>query len=148
VSIAVFPLKCPQRRRKRRLRATDFGGGRKRLELLREMHGPSVDPSSCPAGGIHDATGSSAYFVEFTGLQWAQADAMSVCPTRWQLPPNGWTPSRLARDHALWHYARPVGRVATAGSLGGDIAGQPPVCSWGQGRIDVFVVGTDGALYW
>jgi hypothetical protein len=31
--------------------------------------------------------------------------------------------------------------------LGGNIAAAPAVTSWGENRIDVFVQGTDGAVY-
>lgn len=43
--------------------------------------------------------------------------------------------SLLHFDGASWH------------SLGGQVVGTPEACSWGPGRIDVFVRGTDNKLY-
>jgi hypothetical protein len=50
-------------------------------------------------------------------------------------------------DHALWHYVRTAGVWSKPESLGPDVVGPPAVCSWGGSRLDVFVIGTDGALY-
>src|SRR6266511_1840212 len=52
----------------------------------------------------------------------------------------------VGQDHALWHYTRNAGVWSMPESLGPDVVGPPAVCSWGGGRIDVFVIGTDGAL--
>jgi hypothetical protein len=52
----------------------------------------------------------------------------------------------VGQDHSLWHYTKSSGAWSDPVSLGKDIVGPPAVCSWGGGRIDVFVVGTDGAL--
>jgi hypothetical protein len=53
----------------------------------------------------------------------------------------------VGQDHALWHLTRNSGVWSMPESLGKDVVGPPAVCSRGGGRIDVFVVGTDGALY-
>lgn len=50
-------------------------------------------------------------------------------------------------DHAVWHYALASGRWSAPERLGGDVIGRVAACSWGPGRIDLFAVGTDGALW-
>jgi hypothetical protein len=48
---------------------------------------------------------------------------------------KAWDGSRWLPSHSGWD------------RLGGVVSGDPAVCSWGANRLDVFVLGTDGALY-
>ncbi len=54
----------------------------------------------------------------------------------------------LGNDRALWHRSLDHGRWSTWESLGGqNIAGDPRAASWGAGRLDVYVLTSNGQLW-
>jgi len=50
-------------------------------------------------------------------------------------------------DHALWRKSLDHGRWSSWESLGGRFASDPAVASWGEGRLDVYVVTSNGQLW-
>lgn len=54
----------------------------------------------------------------------------------------------LGNDRALWHRSLDHGRWSPWESVGGrGIVSDPAVASWGQGRLDVYVVTSNGQLW-
>jgi hypothetical protein len=59
-----------------------------------------------------------------------------------------WWLEPVSNDRALWHRSLDQGRWSAWESLGGqNIASDPAVASWGQGRLDVFVITSGGQLW-